>query len=88
MAEELAKMTDWDDKDGKACSVIVLNISDTEMVYVIGSEIAAEMWERLKLVKESTGGIAKLTACRKLYLLWNGLVCLCFICALFGLLWT
>jgi hypothetical protein len=60
--EELAKMTYWDDKDGNARSVIVLNISDSEMVYVIGAETTAEMWKRLKSVKESTSGIGKLTA--------------------------
>jgi len=65
--EETSRMNEWDDKDGKARSIIVLNISDSEMIYVMGAKTAAEMWKKLTSVKESSSGMAKLIARRKLY---------------------
>jgi hypothetical protein len=65
--DEQAAISAWEEQDGKARSIIVLNVSDSEMVHVMGATTAANMWKNLKMVKESTGGVARLTAKRKLY---------------------
>ena len=41
---ETKKINDWDERDAKARSVIMLNVLDAEMVHIIGAGTAAEMW--------------------------------------------
>lgn len=65
--EEEKAIDTWQEQDAKVRSIIVLNISDSEMVHITGAKTASEMWSNLKMVKESSSGLGKLTARRKLY---------------------
>ena len=66
-SEELTKMAVWDEMDGQARTIIELSIGDKEMIHISGANTAKEMWDQLKLVKESRGRIGILAARRKLY---------------------
>ncbi|KAG2056108.1 hypothetical protein BDR06DRAFT_880746, partial [Suillus hirtellus] len=39
----------------KAQTVIELSIADSQMIHLSGAKTAKEMWDQLKLVKESQG---------------------------------
>jgi transposase InsO family protein len=65
--EESEALEAWQEQDAKVRSIIVLNVSDAEMIHITGAKTAAEMWKNLKMVKESSSGVGKLTARRKLY---------------------
>ncbi|KAG2738774.1 hypothetical protein P692DRAFT_201673168, partial [Suillus brevipes Sb2] len=53
--ERLAAIAKWEAEDRKARTVIVLLVSDAQMVHLTGAVTAKEMWDQLKLVKESRG---------------------------------
>lgn len=42
--EEEKAIDTWQEQDAKVRSIIVLNISDSEMVHITGAKTASEMW--------------------------------------------
>src|SRR6267154_6058249 len=61
-ADKLAAISKWETEDRKAKTVIVLLVSDTQMVHLMGTNTAKEMWDQSKnheVSKVSTpGGIS------------------------------
>ena len=45
----------WKTGDAKARTRIELGIGDAEMIHISGANTAQEMWNQLKMVKESRG---------------------------------
>ncbi|KAG2337022.1 hypothetical protein BDR05DRAFT_895883 [Suillus weaverae] len=66
-ADRLTAIAKWEDKDRKARTMIVLLVSDTQMVHLTGANTAKEMWDQLKLIKESRGQQGIYTWRHKLY---------------------
>src|SRR6267154_1748913 len=66
-ADKLATISRWEAEDRKAKTVIVLLVSDAQMVHLTGTNMAKEMWDQLKLVKESRGQQGIYTWRHKLY---------------------
>ncbi|KAK0484672.1 hypothetical protein IW261DRAFT_1297349, partial [Armillaria novae-zelandiae] len=54
-AEEIAKLSKWEEMDGKAQTQIELMLSDLQMIHIAGAKTLAKMWMQLKLVKEARG---------------------------------
>ena len=57
----------WHDGDAKARTQIELAVGDSEMIHIIGTKTAAEMWKQPTLVKESRGKLGILATQRALY---------------------
>ncbi|KAG2743063.1 hypothetical protein P692DRAFT_20668931, partial [Suillus brevipes Sb2] len=53
--KRLAAIAKWEAEDRKVRTVIVLLVRDAQMVHLTGAATAKEMWDQLKLVKESRG---------------------------------
>ena len=57
----------WKVGDAKARTRIELAIGDAEMIHISGAGTARDMWEQLKMVKESRGRLGILATRRTLY---------------------
>ena len=64
---EKEKIKAWKRGDAKARTRIELAIGDAEMIHISGANMAWEMWEQLKMVKESRGRLGILATRRALY---------------------
>ena len=65
--EEKGLMKTWKQGDARARTRIELAIGDTEMIHISGANTARQMWEQLKMVKESRGRLGILATRRALY---------------------
>ncbi|KAG1786844.1 uncharacterized protein HD556DRAFT_1412913 [Suillus plorans] len=54
-------------QDRKAQTVIELSISDSQMIHLAGASMAKEMWDQLRIMKESRGKQAITTWRQKFY---------------------
>lgn len=50
--DEKRKQEDWDYRDGQARTQLELSIGDSEMVHLLNTTSAKEMWDALVAVKE------------------------------------
>jgi hypothetical protein len=50
-----ADIAQWEINDQKAQTVIELSVADSQMIHLSGAKVAKEIWDQLKLVKESRG---------------------------------
>lgn len=66
-AQREADIAKWEMQDRKAQTVIELSISDSQMIHLAGASTAKEMWDQLRIVKESRGKQAITTWQRKFY---------------------
>ncbi len=66
-ADETKEIEKWETADFKAQTQIELNLSDSQMIHIAGATTAAEMWDQLKTVKESTGQLGIMSYQRSLY---------------------
>ncbi|PBK88661.1 hypothetical protein ARMGADRAFT_894683, partial [Armillaria gallica] len=51
----------WEKLDGKVQTQIKLTLSDSQMIHIMGTITAADMWKQLKLVKEARGKLGILS---------------------------
>jgi hypothetical protein len=65
--DERKEQKQWKTGDAKARTRIELAIGDAEMIHISGATTAKEMWEQLKMVKESRGRLGVLATRRALY---------------------
>jgi hypothetical protein len=65
--DEEKAIRDWEKHNTELYTLIVVNVSDSEEINLGPSRRGPEVWAQLKTVKESSSGISRLTARRRLY---------------------
>lgn len=65
--EEKKTIATWEKEDRKAQGILILTISDSEMIHITGATSAKEMWDQLRTVKEARGVVGIMSARRQFY---------------------